>query len=349
MPPVSRGLSLRRSPARSSFASLVGATLVACAVATAVAACGGASRGTAVQCAGAPPLLPGMVCTEPDGLRVAAWNIRCLLDTDGETAFCNTEWGTDVTHPRDEADYARLREIAEGMALDVVLLQEVENNDAVERVFPGWQIHTFGNTVQRVGIAIAPGADVALRSVDALSSLAVTERSRPGVEAVLVWRGEPVHVLGVHLKSGCFDDPLDADGSCETLVAQLAALEAWLAARRDAGDAVLVLGDLNRRMEGAEGFEERLVEAGGPMLRLTEGRVSACWDHMADVDGAPIYPEYIDHILVSSRALDAWGTPTFEQVVYPDADPLGWWALSDHCPIVATFGDDTVAPRQATE
>ena len=341
MHPVMRLRSLRRSSTRFASAALVCAALVT--------ACGGASRGTPVQCAGAPPLTPDMVCAEPDTLRVAAWNIRCLLDTDGETAFCNTEWGSDVTHPRDEADYARLREIAEGMALDVVLLQEVENDDAVARVFPGWQIHTFGNTVQRVGIAIAPGAGVEVRSVAALPSLAVTERSRPGVEAVIAWRGEPVHVLGVHLKSGCFDDPLDADGSCETLVAQLEALEAWLAARREAGDAVVLLGDLNRRMEGEEGFEERLLAAGGPFDRLTEGRVSGCWDHMAHVERAPIYPEYIDHILVSERARQAWGAAVFEQVVYPDADPLGWWALSDHCPIVATFGAATVAPAGSAE
>lgn len=323
------------------------ARLAALLLPTVLAACGGA------QSPATPTTFPELVegtpydvlHTAPEtlaadtDLRIAAWNIRCLLDGDGEVAFCNTNRYTDETYPRTEADYARLRAHAEAMALDVVFLQEIENDAALERVFPGWSITTFGTSVQRVGIAVAPHSPASVVDVEPLTSLVVTERSRPGLLATLRWNGQDVRALNLHLKSGCFDNPLGDpdDDACPTQLRQLEALEAWLAAQPTP---VLLLGDFNRRMEGEEGFEERMqAAAGAPLVRLTEDRTSACWEHLADRDYAPIYPEYIDHIVFSPTLLDAWGPATFEQYVYDDDFEVPWWTVSDHCPVIVEFGD----------
>ena len=64
-------------------------------------------------------------------LRIAAWNLELLKDTDLEGCI-----------PREESDYAAIARQVEALDADIVAIQEVENEAAARRVFPPpeWQV-----------------------------------------------------------------------------------------------------------------------------------------------------------------------------------------------------------------
>ena len=64
-------------------------------------------------------------------LRIAAWNLEHLGDTDGQGCV-----------PREGADYDTIAQQVGALRADVVAFQEVENETAARRVFPsaGWHV-----------------------------------------------------------------------------------------------------------------------------------------------------------------------------------------------------------------
>ena len=105
-------------------------------------------------------------------LKVATWNIEHLRDGIGEGS-----------NPRDQADFDRLKAYTEVLDADVIALQEVENEAAVERVFDPAKYQIFvesRNSTQRTGFAVRRGVSV-VRNPD-FDALNVTGRLRHGVD-----------------------------------------------------------------------------------------------------------------------------------------------------------------------
>ena len=111
--------------------------------------------------------------------------------------------------------------------------------------------------------------------------------------------GESLRVLSVHLKSGCWsadqDDNRSSEDSCATLRDQMEALAAWIAQRREAGEAFVVAGDLNRRLAVPGDWGWTLLSEEIPGFSLaTTGRIARCDER---------FPEYIDfHRRAGSRS-----------------------------------------------
>jgi endonuclease/exonuclease/phosphatase family metal-dependent hydrolase len=252
----------------------------------------------------------------PARLKVATWNLEWLYRTSGAG-----------TVRRTDADYERLAGYARQLDADVIAVQEVDGEAALRRVFEdaSYDYHVASQSgVQRTGFAYRSGlavtrhADYAALDVGGL---------RNGVDLGIELNGRQIRLLSVHLKSGCFDQPLGTAGNdCTKLAAQLPALESWIDARAAAFEPFIVLGDFNRRMRTGEAFYTELDDADPPdadLTLVTDGRPSHCWG------GA--YAQFIDHIVLS-RGTTPWMLPSsFVQHDYAAADAPFESTLSDHC------------------
>ena len=203
-------------------------------------------------------------------LVLASWNLEHLAADEG--AGCR---------PRARSDYAELARIGKSLGAHVIALQEVENEEAVARVFPrsdydivlsGRPASDLGDcrrrsgqarTRQRTGFAIHRAA---------LAAIGLTWRSRPPFTEIGIGAGrwgtrillepipgrhdsspEPIELVSLHLKSGCAWNRLSGKGlrrgQCRMLLRQRGILEEWIDAKASAGRAFVLIGDFNRQLD----------------------------------------------------------------------------------------------------
>ena len=285
-------------------------------------------------------LLLAVVLASPAGaagvqdqeLRLATWNLYWL----------SAEPASGMVR-RSEADYAHLRRYARQLDADVIALQEVDGVGAAQRVFDP-AIYAFhftddGKNRQKTGFAwkrsltVEPQPD--------LVELAIS-RTRRGADILVHLGDRSIRLLAVHLKSGCFDDPMNSSKrACGVLNRQLPVLESWIDARAVEGVPFAVLGDFNRRFVAGDTFWPELDDqepAESDLMAVTRERTSTCWNGR--------YPVYIDHIVLS-RSAGHWLLPgSFQQLQYLPEDAGLRKILSDHCPVAVTLRveDDLQAP-----
>jgi endonuclease/exonuclease/phosphatase family metal-dependent hydrolase len=264
-------------------------------------------------------------------LKLASWNLEWLSRANG-------------TGPvkRSDADYARLRAYAERLAADVIAFQEVDGVEAARRVFDParYLLHVAqrGDT-QRTGFAVRKGITVQVHpDYDALDVGGL----RAGADITVIKGELALRMLSVHLKSGCFDGPLNgAQRECQKLGEQLPQLEAWIDQRgRDRVPAV-VLGDFNRRLFVRKGdaFWAQLDDSepsDSDLWSPTDGQSSTCWSGE--------HPDFIDHIVLNVPAKRSSIADSFEMFQYDASDNGKRRVLSDHCPIALTFETQSGAP-----
>lgn len=266
-------------------------------------------------------------------LKLTAWNLEHLADTDNEGC-----------KPRAPKDYERLKRIAAKLDADIVAVQEVENENALARVFDPekWRFeistrpdespapecwHRPGASLitQRTGFAIRKPLRYT-RNPD-LKSLDVggNNGDRYGVDITLE-AGAPLRLLSVHLKSGCHTRPATSlKTDCRILFAQQRALKAWVEARAEDEIPFALLGDFNRRLQRRGDFWTALDAPDDPhadlSLPITADAVSPCIER---------YKDFVDLIVFNpqSRAFlkpDSFHVHTYEgdEIDFP----------SDHCPV----------------
>ena len=258
-------------------------------------------------------------------LKIATWNIEWLtLRPAGDRALPRN------VVPKDAASRALLRRYAEELAADVVALQEVDGAEAAATVFrpDRYAVHfTRDRVVQRVGFAVRRG--LRFTANPDLVALNVTPDApnplRSGADITLdLPGGSKLRLLSLHLKSGCKEDRLTSTArpQCAPLRLQLAALQGWIAQRRQESAAFLLLGDFNRWMHPREEFWGGLEQA-APLVRPTAGVSSPCWGGGG----------FIDHIIAGGAAR-AWLRPDSLRVTVFREQGAEWRArLTDHCPV----------------
>jgi endonuclease/exonuclease/phosphatase family metal-dependent hydrolase len=293
---------------------------------------------------------------ESGELKLATWNLEWLI---APATFKSLKYGCaprethvrgterrlpcDVAHrlERSTRDFRALARYARQLDADVIALQEVDGAEAARLVFPGYEFcFTARPHLQNNGFAIRAG--LRHRCGSDLTSLSLGDQLRRGAELVL-FPGEPgeLHLLSIHLKSGCSTDPLNAPGkACAELSRQIPALEAWIDARAAQGKRFAVLGDFNRD----------LLHDSGP-ARAENGMRLRLWPELDDGDPPESdlvnaatgevfrnctpgqgYNAYIDFIVLS-RTLGAAMVPkSFERLTYAPRDARRM-KLSDHCPV----------------
>jgi endonuclease/exonuclease/phosphatase family metal-dependent hydrolase len=257
-------------------------------------------------------------------LKLATWNLEWLtLRPAGDPALPQN------VRPKDAEARAALRRYAAELAADVVAMQEVDGPQAAATVFPPerYAFHfTRDRMVQRVGFAVRQG--LRFTPNPDLVALNVTPGARnplrAGADITLETPGGRLRLLAVHLKTGCREDRLDRSPreQCDQLRRQMAALQGWIAQRREEGAAFLLMGDFNRWMEGAEGFFDGLQRA-APLLRATAGQNSPCWGGGG----------FVDHIIAGGAARGWMQEASLRVLVYRERGRAARETLSDHCPV----------------
>ena len=260
-------------------------------------------------------------------LKIATWNLEWLtLRAQGDPAL------PENVEPKRSEDLDGLRRYALLLDADVVAFQEVDGLDAAARVFPPDRYALFMTNdavVQRVGFAVRRG--IAVQRNPDLVALDLypnaIHRLRSGADITLLLPGGRLRLLAVHLKSGCHGERLSSPRpECGTLRGQIPVVQGWIAERRAEGAPFVLLGDLNRRMDGRDEMWAALTTA-APLLRATEGRGTPCWGGNS----------FIDHIIAGGAAR-AWMQPdTLKVLVYREKEPEAQRRLSDHCPVSVRF------------
>jgi endonuclease/exonuclease/phosphatase family metal-dependent hydrolase len=259
------------------------------------------------------------------GLKLSTWNLEWLTERPaGDPSL------PDDVSPKSQAGLARLAAYARRLDADAVGIEEVDGAAMAGRVFPAdayTVLLTDDAVVQRVGLALRRG--IAFTRHPDLVALDVSppddpHRLRRGLDVTIGDGPDEIRVLVVHLKSGCWDSPLNDQlrAACPLLAAQMPVIERWIADRQRDGDAFAILGDFNRRMNAGDPFYAALASA-APLTRTTAGRASPCWGG----------EDFIDHILLGGPARD-WLVPgSLRVLVYDEHDPAMQAVISDHCPV----------------
>lgn len=262
-------------------------------------------------------------------LRIWTWNLNWLHHRDGAGL-----------NKRDALDYAALARYVRQIDADVVVVQEVDGEEALRRIFdPGvYAFHVSSrDNVQRVAIVYKRSLEV-VRHPDVVAVARVySERLRYGVDLGVrdPVSGEELRILGVHLKSGCFRSPLEgpyldgeSEDACTKLRMQLPVLERWMKQRAEERSPFMLVGDFNRRFGHGESIWEswrwRMPELGlsSPTVKMR----SQCWGGR--------YPEFIDHLVLDARAAKMMARRTTRQLLYEEQDAARHgYRLSDHCPV----------------
>lgn len=275
--------------------------------------------------------------TQAESLKVASWNIAWLSSHE--------------YNKREDADYELLAKYASTLDADVIALQEVEDGEWASKVFGDGYDYYFSTRdwVQKVGVAVRKSSGLKVTSTE-YKALDVG-RVRNGMDIILSKGDKQLRLLAVHLKSGCFDKPLDSinvnampeasernikeKDACIILSNQIEPLEAWIDQRAGENIPFMVLGDFNRRFaidvaksyEDHEGLWQAIDDEGNEQLWTpTLTKNSQCW--------GGYYKDYIDHIVLDPKAKSRFVDGSFEQLVFDGKYTRELSnALSDHCPI----------------
>ena len=270
-------------------------------------------------------------------LRIATWNLEWLVSAaTAHAARLRCREGKRTLLPCDVAfdgarsspDFARLAAYARELDADVVAFQEVEDADTAARIFGGYRFCLSGRRLtQNLGFAVRKG--LAFQCGPDVASLAMTGAARPGVTMVLDPGGpRELHLLTVHLKSGCADAPLDSSRpACSLLASQVPRIGAWMNLESRAGHRHVVLGDFNRAWE-SEGAAAAITPTADATPQLYDPGDSSGFRSCYSGQG---FTRYIDHLLVGRGAGLGIVPGSFFRVRFEPAD-VRRYRLSDHCP-----------------
>ena len=283
------------------------------------------------------PALLVLTLISPTGLaselRVAAWNLEHLDDTEGEGCL-----------DRQRSDYEVLASRITDLDADVVAFQEVENAAAAHHAFPeaDWHVEISsrppmeparscwdrpGMALGHLGTGFAIRRGLSYRRHDDLAALGKgAPFQRWGTDITVSADGRDLRLLSVHLASGCWGAKQDGEErrqkTCRILRGQVKRLKAWSDARRAEGAAFIILGDFNRRLAVPGDWAWReLSPPSAPLRLLTEGAPSRC---------DPRYPAFIDHLVAGGGAEAMLVQGSFGELPRLGPHP-------DHCAVWADF------------
>ncbi len=266
--------------------------------------------------------------TQPSGtgrLTVATFNIEWLGD------------GVADSKPRSDGEYMRIADIIIKTEADVIGVQEIENQAALNKVLRFLkQEHEYegivleGSGQQHTGLLWRKGIEVTPKGAY-MPLVTSAGRSRPGL-VVECKKGDFDWVMMVvHLKSTSrFDSTTALREQARTIRLQQAdAIVRWadsVITNKDMD--VVVVGDFNDFPDRkANATLTAIVEHDG--LHFTTGALTSCKDSKWKT---------IDHVVVSSTMKSRLLDPSirsenfYQYLEKPDAEKV-----SDHCPVVVSF------------
>ena len=305
-------------------------------------------------------LLPWGVASET--LRIVTFNVAWLADeplSEGMMRQCRAEARAypEMAHRptpacrsglfRPAAAYSELARQVAMLKADIIAFQEVQSARALAAILadgryqpPGtwqWWVNPLpANARQRVAIAVRRSrlGTLQLHSLPELGRPLWREQRGGLLARLTLASGRSLHLLVVHLKSGCRDGALDSTLACRQLAAQGRILARIIDLEQDSAAPLVILGDFNRDFANEQALWSLLDDQqprGAKLQRLTQG---------FQQPGGCYLPRYgtdpIDHILLSGPLLDhAVPGSLNAQPLRPEMATLRArpYLLSDHCPL----------------
>lgn len=324
-------------------------------------------RVTEFRCA---PLLPLLICLlsaprlfATESLRIATFNVAWLADAPLSAARlqqCQREARlypelsrrpTQVCRSgvfRLPAAYAELARQVARLDADIIAFQEVQSERALAQILADGHYHAPGSwqwwvnplpldARQRVAIAVRTARLAALQ-LQPLPELGAPlwREQRGGLLARLTLAsGRSLHLLVVHLKSGCREGHLGRSRACRQLAKQGAILARIIDHEQLAGAPLVILGDFNRDFAHEQGLWS-LLDNRQPqpaqLQRLTQGFSLPKGCYPTRYGSAPI-----DHIVLSGplvgHAEHLQAHPVGAATTAAGVKANGGHFLSDHCPL----------------
>ncbi len=282
-------------------------------------------------------LLISSSLTQAEELTLASWNIAWL--------------GSHEYNERKTSDYAKLAGYASQLNADVIALQEVENEYWAKKVFGDDYDYYFSTKdwVQRVGVAVKKSKGLKIQAVE-YKDLDIG-KVRHGMDIMIKQGDKSLHLLAIHLKSGCFSAPLDSSSikampstsvkeekhkeACSKLSQQIKPLEQWIDKHAQQNKAYIVLGDFNRRF--SQDIALKYSEDKGLWQALDDEGQESLWSPTTTINSdcwGGYYKDYIDHFLFSPKAKANYVKNSFKQLVFTEKYSKALSRnLTDHCPI----------------
>ena len=276
-------------------------------------------------------------------LRIATWNMEWLSDK-----------GDMIQGRRFHEDYLMMQNIAGVLNADLIAFQEVDSLHVLKNVFSPEKYNFYlseradilkyrKNSQQFTGWVVKKHFSVQDRPDNrslALPSLFRQHHLRYGSYIELIRPDEPnLHLLSIHLKSGCFDKSPHSNSACRKLARQINALVVWIKTRILLNQAFIIAGDFNHYLDTESDWVwKRLIDEVGikNLINLTANTDAKCkvrhynfrtrrWENR-------IYHTLIDHIIASPNAISQLHLLTSKQFQY-SYHTATKYRLPDHCPV----------------
>lgn len=265
-------------------------------------------------------------------LKIASWNLQNFAGQNN--TGCKE---------RVQSDYDEIKKVITSVDADVWLFQEIESTGALARIMDPnlWTFHTesrsdwssmppcFNNdrraVMQRVSIAAKKGLVVGKKEDLPFIDTSGRGTLRYGVAVNIVKSGRTIHLINVHLKSGCHTGNSSRD--CPTLFSQFPLLASYINEMAEADVPVIVGGDFNRLLSKPEDEAfSSLSYSKRTALQIASNKGPSKCSLKSD--------ENIDYILTNSNLRDFFDVEETSERAFEGK--IDNWP-SDHCPITVTF------------
>lgn len=282
------------------------------------------------------------------GLTLSTWNMEWLSDK-----------GDKVQGKRNQDDYFLMQTIVSVLNSDLLAFQEVDSLSSLSKIIDKNKYNFYlsdrakryqnnPSSQQFTGWAVKKNIEV-IDHPD-LMALGLSTFTSGGYLRYGAYieiktpNNPPLHLLSVHLKSGCFDGPMKQNKSCKKLARQIDALSVWIITRLQQNQEFVIAGDFNHYLnEENEWFLKSLKQniSNASLVHLSKNTKSHCeakryqyrtkkWKHVT-------YKKLIDHIIASPNAVRSFPTPKAKQYQYSTHSVITY-RLSDHCPVYVDLG-----------
>jgi len=256
----------------------------------------------------------------------------------------NIEWlgdGQDDLKPRTEDEYRRIADVIERTGADVLGVQEIESQQALDRVLK--YITDYTGIVYNAGIpqnvgVVYRSSSVAVTAVGPYEPLTLgRNRMRPGYVVSCKKGDVDWTMMVVHLKSTSRMDSTDELREESRIVRgkQVAMLRSWSdsVVRSTPEKDVVIVGDFND-FTGRRGDQATLTSLiNSTEMSFLTGSLKSCKNpNWYVIDHVVVSRSMRDRMVVSSERVD--DTRSF----LPDQQAS---AVSDHCPVTVRFTTQT--------
>lgn len=279
-----------------------------------------------------------------DSLVIQTWNMQWL-------AIAPSSMG--VT--RHDPDWLALRSFFHQQTPDILFFQEVDSAQALQKVVPSTYTllfsdrslslkrqHQFSDINQYTGIALAPGihytnpTDFSLPATTSKSSQYYSKLRWATYVIVYPKQGKPIHLLSVHLKSGCSTTKrAKSTKACRELSSQAAHLALWIGQRIEHNERFIIGGDFNYLLAAANNPIWQRISANHPqdvVLATRDIKADCQVRSKRNAKRLIHYRRLIDHFITSRDIV----LQQVAQRTYAESD-VKQFQLSDHCPVIATI------------